>query len=263
MNILEIHDLIKRYKGGALALDRLNVTVKKGQTIGVLGPNGAGKSSTINIIAGILRKDSGRVTYDGVEITESSYLYKRSVGFVLERPVYFEKLSGNEYLEFAGSMFGLDKPDCRKRADELLDYFDLREKQDAWIETYSNGMKKKISLAAALIHRPLLLILDEPLEGMDPISAVRTKELLVNIRRKGTSVVIASHQLDIVEKLCDDVAIIDKGRLVYQSPVSDVYEDGWNGAGRQTYHSLEELFVHVIAGENGTVPSKNIDWPNR
>lgn len=262
MNILELHGLVKTYKKGTLALDRLDLGVKKGQILGLLGPNGAGKSSTINILAGIIRKDAGTIHFCGEEIRDMSYAYKGSMGFVLEEPVFFGKLSGREYLEFAGAMFGIDKTECSQRVDELLDYFDLRDKQNAWIETYSNGMKKKVSLAAALIHRPRLLVLDEPLDGMDPISALRTKNLLVDIKQKGTSVLVASHQLDSVEKLCDEIAIIDKGKVVYQSLVSDICGQIKDDATKEQYHSLEELFVDVIAGRN-TAPAKELAWPTR
>jgi ABC-2 type transport system ATP-binding protein len=189
-----------------------------------------------------------------------SFEYKRHIGFVLERPTYFEKLSGMEYLEFAGAMYDIGEGDIRTRAQELLEYFDLSEKRSALIETYSNGMKKKISLAAAMIHHPQLLILDEPLEGMDPVSAVRTKEVLLDLKIRGTSVIIASHQLDSVEILCDEIAIIDKGKNIFQSTIAGVRDIVRNEGTQERYGSLEAFFVDIIGNHGNHSHSSTISW---
>ncbi len=261
MNILDIQHLSKKYSNTQLALDALNLRVSRGSIFGFLGPNGAGKSTTINIIAGLVRKTSGRVSFSGEEITDRSFEYKRMIGFVLERPTFFEKLTGKEYLEFAGSMYDIEKQDAQTRSDELLEYFDLSEKRNMLIEGYSNGMKKKISLAAALIHHPQLLILDEPLEGMDPVSAVRTKEVLLDLKSRGTSILIASHQLDSMEILCDEVAIVDHGKNVFQTTMAGMRDSFKNEVTRERYRSLEELFIDVIAGDNKNKSLPRISWP--
>jgi len=245
MNILQIKDFRKKYKK-TVAVNNLNLKIKRGSFFGFIGPNGAGKSTTVNFIAGLLKKDQGELQFDGDIITESSYIYKGRIGFVLEKSMYLEKLTGKEFLHFAGQMQNVDLPTVKQRTDELLTFLELTGKQDELIEKYSSGMKKKISLAAALIHDPDLLILDEPFEGIDPVSAKKIKANLKLMVEKGKTILLTSHVLEIVESLCTDIAIINKGNLLYDGTVAALHEK----FSRENLN-LEEIFIKLIAPEQG------------
>jgi len=251
VNSLELRGLRKKYKRKILALDGLDLEVPAGCLFGLLGPNGAGKSTAINIIAGVVRRNAGEVRVLGEPIGDFDYEYKQRTGFVLEKPVYIEKLTVKEYLEFAAAMFELEEEEGRQRAGELIRFFQLEEKQHKWIETYSSGMKKKVSLAAALIHQPELLILDEPLEGVDPVSARLIKDNLRLMAQQGVTVLISSHVLDTIEKLCDEIAIIHRGRRVLQAKTEDLRHRIKNEVTGETFQSLEEIFIDTVAGGNG------------
>ena len=196
--IISIKDFRKEYKK-TVAVNNLNLKIKRGSFFGFIGPNGAGKSTTVNFIAGLVKKDKGELRFDGQIITESSYKYKGRIGFVLEKPMYLEKLTGKEFLHFTGQMQKIDLPTVKQRTDELLAFMELIEKQDELIEKYSAGMKKKISLAAAMIHDPDILILDEPFEGIDPVSVNKIKENLKLMVKNGKTILLTSHVLEIVE----------------------------------------------------------------
>jgi len=261
MNILQIECIKKKYYlAKAPAVSDVSFCIQQGSIFGFLGPNGAGKSTTINIIARMIRKDAGKVYFCGEEIKEGDYEYKRHIGFVLERPTYFEKLTVKEYLEFVGSMYDLDKHETSRRTDELVEFFDLSEKRNEWIEKYSAGMKKKVSLAAAIVHNPKLLILDEPLEGIDPVSAKRIKNNFRLMAQNGTSVLITSHVLDTIEKLCDEIAIINRGRIVFQSKTEDIRNRIKNELTNETYQSLEEIFIDVVADKNEEQQKGKLSW---
>lgn len=262
MNSLELRDLHKTYKRKIVALDGLNLEVPSGCIFGLLGPNGAGKSTAINIIAGVVRRKSGEVYVLGESIGDHDYEYKRYVGFLLERSHYIEKLTVKEYLEFAAVMYGLDEAEGRKRAAELISFFRLEEKQDEWIETYSAGMQKKVSLAAALIHHPKLLILDEPLEGIDPVSAKLIKENLRTMASQDITILISSHVLDTIEKLCDEIAIIHNGKRVLQSTTENLRNQIKNEITGETFESLEEIFIETVTGEHGEKRIRTLSWLN-
>ncbi|MBD3275719.1 MAG: ATP-binding cassette domain-containing protein, partial [Candidatus Marinimicrobia bacterium] len=170
------------------------------------------------------------------------------VGFVLEKPHYIEKLTVKEYLEFAAVMYDIGEEEGKKRAAELIEFFALGEKQDQWIETYSTGMKKKVSLAAALIHHPRLLVLDEPLEGIDPVSARVIKENLRAMAERGITILITSHVLDTIEKLCDEIAIINQGKLVLQGTTENLRTRIKNELTGETFESLEDIFIETVGG---------------
>lgn len=260
MKAIELEGLKKTYKKGVKALDDLDLSVDEGTLLGFVGPNGAGKSTTINIISGLIRKDAGSVKILGDEIHPADYEYKRRIGFVLESPRYIEKLTAREYLKFVAGMYGIDGRNSGPRIDELIDFFDLGEKRKERIESFSSGMKKKISLAAAIIHRPKILILDEPLEAIDPISAKAIKDNLKLMVRKGTTVLLSSHVLDTVEKLCDEIAIINKGRIVFRSRMEDIRSRLKSELGRETYSSLEEIFIGVVNDDHGGEGERKLSW---
>lgn len=257
--VLTIRSLKKSYGPSVVALDDLNLAVSDGLVFGFVGPNGAGKSTTINILANLLKRDSGEITLFGEPITEKSYEYKGRTGFVLERPTYIEKLSVTEYLTFAGAMYGLGEKEVKQRSGELIEFFELKDKQDQWIETYSTGMKKKVSLAAALIHNPKFLVLDEPFEGMDAIAIKRTKNLFLNLKQTGTTILITSHILAYVEDICEEVAIIHKGRVVYQNTIENIrteFKMQINRDGKLS--ALEELFISLVGEEQ--VSDQSLSW---
>ncbi|MGC9093850.1 MAG: ABC transporter ATP-binding protein [Bacteroidota bacterium] len=260
MNCIEIKRLRKTYKRNVVALWDLDLKVPAGCIFGFVGPNGAGKSTTINILAGIIPKDSGEVFILGRKINEDDYEYKRNVGFILEEPHFIEKLTAKEYLEFVASMYKMAKGEAQKRVNELLEFFELQEKGSNWIETYSSGMKKKVSLAAAIIHRPQLLILDEPLEGIDPVSAKVIKDILRDMVQRGASVFISSQNLDTVEKLCDEVAIINRGRLLFQCKTEEIRKKIKDELSQETYQSLEEIFLDVVSQDGGQRDKKRLSW---
>lgn len=259
-NSIEIRGLSKKYANGTIGLDELTISIPEGTLFALTGPNGAGKSTTINIVAGILRKSAGEISVFGEKVTDHDYEYKRSIGFVLERPHYIEKLTGGEYLRFVAAMYGVESGIAEKRVLELLAFFDLEEKRNDLIESYSAGMKKKISLAAALIHHPRLLILDEPLEGIDPVAASQIKGALKEMVAKGATILLSSHLLDTVEKLCDKVAILNKGKLVFQSDMVDIRTTLKTQTSRETYQSLEEIFLDTVVSDGERKQSRGLSW---
>ncbi|MCL4512307.1 MAG: ABC transporter ATP-binding protein [Bacteroidetes bacterium] len=260
MKAIELVGLRKSYAKGVTALDGLELSVEQGSILGFVGPNGAGKSTTINIIAGLIRKDAGEVRLLGGKIEPTDFDYKRNIGFVLETPRYIEKLTAREYLRFAASMYGINDQEAEERIDELLGFLNLEGKKKDRIESYSAGMKKKVSLAAAIIHRPKILVLDEPLEAIDPVSAKIIKDNLRLMVQQGVTVLLSSHVLDTVEKLCDEIAIINKGKIVFQSKMEEIKAKLKDQLGQETYSSLEEIFVEVVTENSDANQNKKLSW---
>ncbi len=254
MTILSISNLYKTYENGHRALDGLTLSIKKGTITGFLGLNGAGKTTTIRILAGLTGKDSGTITLFGNEISPGDVASKKLLGFVLDEPLYFDWMTPEEYLLFVGVMYGLERSEARMRCEELIEFFDLGEKVDDPIATLSTGMKKKISLAAAVIHKPELVVLDEPLEGIDPLAARSIKETLKMTARNGTTVFITSHVLDTVEKLCDEIAIIHRGKVLLQCPTSEVHTKVQSTLDSAVRPTLEELFVDLVSEHTAKRP---------
>jgi ABC-2 type transport system ATP-binding protein len=247
VNAIEISDLTKVYGSGHKAVDGLSLRVPKGSIFGFVGLNGAGKTTTIRIIAGLCDRDSGTIRIFGEELRDSDEAYKRHIGFVLDQPLYFEWMSAPEYLHFVGTMYGLSEHDVDSRTAELLDFFDLEHMADEPIASFSTGMKKKVSLAAAIIHKPQLIILDEPLEGIDALASNAIKQSLTLMASKGTTIFITSHVLDTVERLCTDVSIIHQGKTLLNCRTSEIRTLVRGALNEDTYQSLEELFVDVVA----------------
>ncbi len=220
--VLKAVCLAKKYKKDVVALADLNFVLEKGHILGLLGPNGAGKSTFINILANIVKRDSGAIYVFDDKLTEISFQYKAKCGFVLEKPVYVEKLSISEYLEFAGMMYHLSEEETTARINELLDVFDLVSKKDAWIEGCSKGMKKKVSIATALLHNPDLLVLDEPFSDLDIISLKRLRDVIQGYKKAGKTVLIASHNIQELENVCDEFALLQEGKILFQKPFKDI-----------------------------------------
>ena len=245
--ILEIDGLVKSYDTGHRAVDGLSLRVPRGSIFGFIGLNGAGKTTTIRIVAGLLRRDAGAIRLFGRELDPRDKDMKRDIGVVLDEPLYFEWMSAPEYLRFVGIMEGLTPPAAAERTDELMHFFDLSEKSNDPIETYSTGMKKKVSLAAAVIHTPKLVILDEPLEGIDALAASAIKDTLTMAAARGTTIFITSHVMDTVERFCTDIAIVHRGRVVLQCRTDEIRTRAKGSLSHETFDSLEELFVDTVS----------------
>jgi ABC-2 type transport system ATP-binding protein len=225
--------LTRRF-GDLLAVDDVNLRVASGQFFGFLGPNGAGKSTTIKMLTGLLAPSAGRIEILGLGLAENPVEVKRQIGVVPEGMALFGRLTGAEYLNFAGRMYGLDRETAAKRASELLDFMQLADQPQTLVTDYSHGMQKKLALAAAVIHNPKILFLDEPFEGVDAIASGTLKAMLQRMIAHGATIFLTSHVLEIVERLCSHVAIIHRGKLVAQG-------------------SLEELRAGVEAQAAGTL----------
>jgi ABC-2 type transport system ATP-binding protein len=236
---VETLGLTRRF-GSFTAVDDVALAVPAGSFYGFLGPNGAGKSTTIKCLTGLLRPSSGRMAILGHDPLADPIAVKRKVGVVPEDLALFERLSAAETLDFIGQVHGLEPGLVRERTDELLALVDLTEAADSLVADYSHGMRKKLSLAAALLPGPRLLFLDEPFEGIDAIASRQIKDLLQAFVRRGGTIFLTSHILEIVERLCDHIGVIAKGRLVAQGPIAEL----GHGAGR----SLEEIFLDLVGG---------------
>jgi ABC-2 type transport system ATP-binding protein len=249
MNIIELERVSKSYVQAVPVLKEVSLTVQRGAILGFLGLNGAGKTTTIRILSGLIAPDAGDVRVFGRSISPADRRYLGSMGFVLDEPLFFEWMTAGEYLAFVAAMHGLAPEVADARSAELLEFFDLEEHADDLIATYSTGMRKKVSLAAAIIHRPALVILDEPLEGIDAVSASAIKETLRMMASRGTTVFITSHVLDTVERFCTEVAILHQGSVLLHSPIGDVHTSARRILGERVFHSLEHLFVELVSDE--------------
>jgi ABC-2 type transport system ATP-binding protein len=249
---------LTRKFGELTAVDGVDLQVESGQFFGFLGPNGAGKSTTIKMLTGLLVPTAGRVSLLGMDFAEHPVEVKRQIGVVPEGMGLFERLTAPEYLEFVGRMYGLDKPTTRKRSDELLEFMQLADRSKTLIADYSHGMQKKLALAAAVIHGPRILFLDEPFEGVDALAAGALKELLGRMTERGVTIFLTSHVLEIVERLCSHVAIIRRGRLVAQGSI-DQLRAGVTGAEGRTL-TLEDIFLSVVGEGAGRPQVEELTW---
>ncbi|MEK6280540.1 MAG: ABC transporter ATP-binding protein [Acidobacteriota bacterium] len=258
---VETVDLVRRF-GAFTAVDNLDLRVHRGSFFGFLGPNGAGKSTTIKMLTGLLAPTSGKIQVLGRDIVSEPLEVKRRIGVVPEDLNLFERLTGAEMLAFTGRMYGLGKAEIAERAPELLDLMELRDEPRKLIVEYSHGMKKKLSLACALIHRPEILFLDEPFEGIDAIASRTLKDLLSRLTRRGLTVFLTSHVLEIVERLCSDIAIISKGRLLAVGPLDELRKGiHLEGDGQQKGPvSLEEYFIHIVGGAPRPDDEEVLQW---
>jgi len=249
---------LTRKFGELTAVDGVDLQVESGQFFGFLGPNGAGKSTTIKMLTGLLVPTAGRVSLLGMDFAQHPVEVKRQIGVVPEGMGLFERLTAPEYLEFVGRMYGLDKPTTRKRSEELLEFMQLADRSKTLIADYSHGMQKKVALAAAVIHGPRILFLDEPFEGVDALAAGALKELLGRMTERGVTIFLTSHVLEIVERLCSHVAIIRRGRLVAQGSIEQL-RAGVPGVEGRTL-TLEDIFLSVV-GESADRPQvEELTW---
>ncbi|MBZ5594054.1 MAG: ABC transporter ATP-binding protein [Acidobacteriia bacterium] len=236
---IEVENLRKVY-GSKAAVDGLSLTVPCGSFFGFLGPNGAGKSTTIRMLTGLIPPTSGSIKLLGLPMPEQELEIKKRIGLVPDESLLFDRLTGAEFLEFVGRMYGLARPVARERAGELLELFELAGQRRKLIAEYSKGMRKRVAMAASLIHRPQLFLMDEPFEGVDAVGARLMKDILLDQVRQGATIFLTSHVLEVVERLCDRVAIIHEGRIVREGTMQELR------AGSET---LEDVFVRVVGAE--------------
>jgi ABC-2 type transport system ATP-binding protein len=236
---------LTRYYGTLAAVQDLNLRVEQGELFGFLGPNGAGKTTTIRMIVGLLRPTAGTVSVAGHDVQQESLAVKRSVGYLAQTPVLYDRLTGREFLRFVGGLYGLSDAEIDARAEALLTLTELTGKADQLIEGYSGGMRHKIGLCGALLHEPPVLVLDEPLAGLDPYSARRVKDLLRDLCRRGGTVFLSTHVLEVAERVCDRVGILDQGRLIAVGTMEALRAQAQSAA--ET--TLEDLFLQLTGGD--------------
>ena len=249
--------LTRRF-GELIAVDGVDLEVESGQFFGFLGPNGAGKSTTIKMLTGLLVPTAGRVSLLGVDFAAYPVEVKRQIGVVPEGMGLFERLTAPEYLQFVGRMYGLDRPTTRKRSEELLEFMQLADRSKTLIADYSHGMQKKLALAAAVIHGPRILFLDEPFEGVDALAAGALKALLGRMTDRGVTIFLTSHVLEIVERLCSHVAIIKQGKLVAQGSIEQLRAGVPGAEGRTS--TLEDIFLSVVGGGVSQPQIEELSW---
>ena len=238
---------LKKSYGSVAAVNGVDLEVPRGSFFGFLGPNGAGKSTTIRILTGLAPADSGSVEILGLRLPENELEIKSRIGLVPDESLLFDRLTGAEFLEFVGRMYGLDRRTARDRAAGLLDLLELANDRKI-IGEYSKGMRKRVAMAAALIHHPDLFLMDEPFEGVDAVGARLMKDILLDQVRRGATVFLTSHVLEVVERLCDRIAIINRGAIVSSGTLEELRSGG---------ESLEDVFVRVLGAERQL---ERLDW---
>jgi len=244
---IEIRDLRKLY-GSKAAVDGLSLSVARGSFFGFLGPNGAGKSTTIRMLTGLIPPTSGSIALLGMPMPDQEIEIKKRIGLVPDESLLFDRLTGAEFLEFVGRMYGLARPVAQERASELLGLFELADQRRKLIAEYSKGMRKRVAMAASLIHRPELFLMDEPFEGVDAVGARLMKDILLDQVRQGATIFLTSHVLEVVERLCDRVAIINEGKIVREGTMQEL---------RSASETLEDVFVRVVGAERAF---DRLDW---
>lgn len=236
--MIKINNISKKYGEDTLAVDDLSLDIEDGQIVGFIGPNGAGKTTTIKMLTGILKPDNGSISLNGYNIEEDGTEAKRQFGFVSDNPNSYPRLSGYEYLDFIASMYDVEPEQKETQIDYYTKLLKIDHVLDDKIATYSHGMRQKIMVIAVLIHDPYLLILDEPLTGLDPQSSFTLKNLMKERASEGKSVFFSTHVLEVAEKLCDQIAIINHGKIIYKGTLDSL---------KDTYPdlTLEEIFLEI------------------
>jgi len=238
MPALELQSLTKRF-GDKTAVEALSLSLEPGAFLGLLGRNGAGKSTTLKMVTGLLKPSSGHIRVLGLDLASDPLAVKRQIGAMPEDMALLDMLTGPQYLRFVGRMYGLPDALIDGRREELFDKLDLAVAPKVLLADYSFGMKKKVALCAALIHAPRMVFLDEPFEGIDPVTSRTIKDILHSLQQSGVTLVLTSHILEVVERLCPLIAILDEGRLKGFGPLDDLRRGG---------ESLEQFFVDLVGG---------------
>jgi ABC-2 type transport system ATP-binding protein len=240
--MIRLQGLTKQY-GSFTAVNRLDLDVPKGVLYGFLGPNGAGKTTTMRMIAGILRPTSGLVEVAGIDISRDPIGAKRRMGYIPDRPFVYDKLTGMEVMRFVAALYGQDGPAVAKRSEELLDLFELSSWKHELTESYSHGMRQKLIIASALVHKPDVIVVDEPMVGLDPKSARLLKDLFRAFVGRGGTVLMSTHTLEIAEGMCDRIAILQHGKLAAEGTMDELRAQSTHGDS-----TLEQLFLRLTGG---------------
>ena len=241
--MIELSALTKRY-GPFTAVDSINLLVPRGELFGFLGPNGAGKTTTLRMIAGILRPTAGTVRIGGVDVVADPTAAKARLGFIPDRPFIYEKLTGIEFLRFVAGLFDQSGPEVEHRGRELLALFDLEEWRDELVESYSHGMRQKLIISSAFVHRPEVIVVDEPMVGLDPKAARILKDLFREYTRRGNTIMMSTHSLEVAEGMCDRIGIIQGGKIRALGTMNELRAEAAMGA-----EGLETIFLR-LTGEN-------------
>ena len=258
---IQTRGLTRRF-GELTAVDDVTFSVAQGQFFGFLGPNGAGKSTTIKMLTGLLEPTAGSIDILAQPFSASALDLKRQIGVVPEGMALFGRLTAPEYLRFVGRMYGLDRQTANQRTDELLDFMQLANETRKLVTDFSHGMQKKLALAAAVIHGPKVLFLDEPFEGVDAIAAGMLKAMLQRMISRGATIFLTTHVLEIVERLCSHVAIISQGRLVANGSIEELREgvaSALPGSEAGRLLTLEQIFLSIV-GAGGQEPAQELSW---
>jgi ABC-2 type transport system ATP-binding protein len=241
--MIRLTGLTKRY-GSFTAVDAIDLEVPRGELFGFLGPNGAGKTTTLRMIAGILRPTAGKVEIANIDVDYDPVAAKMRLGFIPDRPFIYEKLTGAEFLRFVAGLYDQEGPEVEHRARELLALFDLDDWQDELVESYSHGMRQKLIISSAFVHRPEVIVVDEPMVGLDPKAAKILKELFREYTRRGHTIMMSTHTLQVAESMCDRIAIMQGGRIRASGTMAELRQSAEAGA-----TGLEDIFLK-LTGEN-------------
>ena len=240
--MIRLIHLTKQY-GKFTAVDDIDLVVPSGELFGFLGPNGAGKTTTFRMIAGILRPTSGTVEIGGIDINRNPLEAKARLGFIPDRPFVYDKLTGGEFLRFAAALYGQQGPEVERRIDELLELFELTRWKDELTEAYSHGMRQKLIISGALVHRPEVIVVDEPMVGLDPRSARLLKDLFRQFVGRGGTVLMSTHTMEIAEVMCDRIAIVFRGKIAAHGTMAELRAQTSSEG-----MSLEDLFLKLTGG---------------
>ena len=240
--MIEIINLTKRY-GNITAVSDINLTIPSGQFFGFLGPNGAGKTTTIKTLVGLLKPTSGTVKVEGFDVQAQPIQAKHVVGYIPDKPFIYEKLTGKEFLRFSAGLYQVEESEIETRIDQLLETFELQNWGNELVESYSHGMRQKLVMSSALIHQPKVIVVDEPMVGLDPKGARLVKKIFTDICTKGTTIFMSTHTLEIAEQMCDHIAIIQHGSIIARGTIDELRQKA-----KTSLTTLEDIFLELTGG---------------